>query len=37
MNIASLVRLIAGLVIGVLMLCVSIEPEAAVAPPVVTG
>jgi hypothetical protein len=36
-NFASLVRLIAGLVIGVLMLVVIAEREAAVRPPVVTG
>ena len=36
-NFMSLVRLIAGLVIGVLMLFVVAEREAAVAPPVVGG
>jgi hypothetical protein len=36
-NFASLVRLIAGLVIGVVMLFVIAEREAAVPPPVVTG
>jgi hypothetical protein len=36
-NFASLIRLIAGLVIGVLMLVVIAEREAAVPPPVVAG
>jgi hypothetical protein len=36
-NFASLVRLIAGLVIGVLMLFLVTDREAAVTPPVVTG
>jgi hypothetical protein len=36
-NIASLVRLIAGLVIGILMLFVVAESESAVASPVVAG
>ena len=36
-NIASLVRLIAGLVIGILMLFVVAESETAVASPVVAG
>ena len=36
-NFASLVRLIAGLVIGVLLLLVVTEREAAATPPVVTG